>query len=239
MTLPLRRWIRHPSRTLLLVQLAALLLYPFIGGSRAGQVASTAISVGVLSAAVWMVHRSPRPGWIAGVLSVAGVGAWAAYNAFDVPWMGALGAAGYAAAYFYAAFSLITYMMADRHATRDELWAAGATFMLFVEAYAWVFVLCQWWQPDAFLAPGGAHRPLVWIELLFLSATNFSATGLSDVLPLTPVARVAAVIAQWNGVMYMALIVSRLAGMIGSGSGSGSSSSSGSGGSADSGGRGD
>ena len=117
MTLPLRRWMRHPSRTLLLVQLAALLLYPFIGGSRAGQVASTAISVGVLSAAVWMVHRSPRPGWIAGLLAAAGVGAWAAYNAFDARWMGALGAAGYAAAYFYAALSLITYMMADRRAT--------------------------------------------------------------------------------------------------------------------------
>ena len=52
---------------------------------------------------------------------------------------------------------------------------------------------------------------------LFLSATNFSATGLGDILPLSPVARVITVVAQWNGVMYMALIVSRLAGMIGGG----------------------
>jgi hypothetical protein len=35
------------------------------------------------------------------------------------------------------------------------------------------------------------------------------------VLPISPVARMLTIVAQWNGVMYMALIVSRLAGMIG------------------------
>ncbi|MGN6151602.1 MAG: ion channel [Lysobacteraceae bacterium] len=225
MNTDLRRWMRHPSRTLLLVQLAALLLYPFVGHTAAGQVVSTAISVGVLSAAVWMVHRSPRPGWVAGALALVGIGAWSAYVLLGAPAPGAMppaaqalatiGALGYAAAYFYAAMSLITYMMGDQRATRDELWAAGATFMLFVEAYAWVFVLCQLWQPDAFQAPGDAQRPLVWVEVLFFSATNFSATGLGDVLPISPVARMLTIVAQWNGVMYMALIVSRLAGMIG------------------------
>lgn len=220
MTTDLRRWIRHPSRTLLLVQLAALLLYPFVGHTPAGQIVSTAISVGVLSAAVWMVHRSPRPGWVAGVLALLGVGAWTAHVLLGVPssvetLFGTIGALGYAAAYFYAAMSLITYMMGDQHATRDELWAAGATFMLFVEAYAWVYVLCQLWEPHAFQSPAGTDRAPVWVELLFLSATNFSATGLGDILPLSPVARVITIVAQWNGVMYMALIVSRLAGMIG------------------------
>lgn len=210
------RWfLRSPSRTLLWVQLLALLLYPFVGDNRAGQVVSTAISVGVLSAAVWMVHRSPRPGWIAGLLAVVGVSAWGIHNVAGGAAWAVLGAAGYAAAYLYAAVSLIAYMMRDDHATSDELWAAGATFMLFAEAYAWLFMLCQWIQPEAFLAPGGMKRPLDWVELMFLSATNFSATGLSDIIPLSPHARTIAIVEQWNGVMYMALIVSRLAGMLG------------------------
>lgn len=211
----LRRLMRSPSRTLLWVQLLALLLYPFVGDNRVGQVVSTAISVGVLSAAVWMVHRSPRPGWIAGVLACIGVSAWTAHNIVGGVPLAVIGAAGYAAAYLYAAVSLITYMMRDDHATSDELWAAGATFMLFAEAYAWLFMLCQWLQPGAFLAPGGASRPLDWVELMFLSATNFSATGLSDIIPLSSHARTIAIVEQWNGVMYMALIVSRLAGMLG------------------------
>jgi hypothetical protein len=211
----MRPWLRSPSRTLFVVQLLALLLYPFIDENRVGQVVSTALSVGVLAAAVWMVHRSPRPGWIAGVLAVIGIGAWAAHSATDSVALAVIGAAGYAAAYFYAAASLITYMMRDDRATSDELWAAGATFMLFAEAYAWLFMLCQQLQPDAFLAPGGVKQPLTWVELMFLSATNFSATGLSDIMPLSPHARTIAIVEQWNGVMYMALIVSRLAGMLG------------------------
>ncbi len=211
----MRRWTRSPSRTLLMVQLLALLVYPFIDENRVGQVISTALSVGVLSAAVWMVHRSSRPAWIAGVLAFIGVAAWAAYSATDIVALAVIGAAGYAAAYFYAAASLITYMMSDDRATRDELWAAGATFMLFAVAYAWLFMLCQQLQPQAFLAPGGVKQPLTWVELMFLSATNFSATGLSDIMPLSPHARTIAIIEQWNGVMYMALIVSRLASMLG------------------------
>ena len=209
------RWMRSPSRTLFMTQLLALMVYPFIDDNRVGQVISTALSVGVLSAAVWMAHRSPRPGWIAGVLAIIGVCAWAAHSATDSVALAVIGAAGYAAAYFYAAASLITYMMGDDRATRDELWAAGATFMLFAEAYAWMFMLCQQLQPEAFLAPGGVKQPLTWVELIFLSATNFSATGLSDIMPLSPHARTIAIIEQWNGVMYMALIVSRLAGMLG------------------------
>ena len=215
MKMSMRPWLRSPSRTLLAVQLLALLLYPFIDDNPVGQILSTALSVGVLSVAVWMVHRSPRPGWIAGVLAVVGVGAWVAHNATGNVALAVIGAGGYAAAYFYAAASLITYMMRDDRATRDELWAAGATFMLFAEAYAWLFVLCQQLQPEAFLAPGGIKQPLTWVETLFLSATNFSATGLSDIMPLSPHARTIAIVEQWNGVMYMALIVSRLAGMLG------------------------
>jgi hypothetical protein len=213
--IPMRVWMRSPSRTLLIVQLLALLLYPFIDDNAVGQVVSTALSVGVLSVAVWMVHRSPRPGWIAGVLSVIGIGAWAAHSATGSVPFAVIGAAGYAAAYCYAAASLIGYMMRDDRATSDELWAAGATFMLFAEAYAWLFMLCQQLQPEAFLAPGGVKQPLTWVELMFLSATNFSATGLSDIMPLSPHARTIAIVEQWNGVMYMALIVSRLAGMLG------------------------
>ena len=73
MNMSIRSWMRAPSRTLFMVQLLALLLYPFLDDNRAGQIFSTALSVGVLAAAVWMVHRSPRPGWIAGVLAIVGV----------------------------------------------------------------------------------------------------------------------------------------------------------------------
>ena len=207
---------RSPSRALLVVQFVALLLYPLSHGSPAGQIATSVISVGVLGVAVWMVHKSPRAGWFAALLAVLGVGLWSLHSATGGLRVGVAGSIFYAAAYFYAAYSLISYMMEDEHTSTDELWAAAATFMLLVEAYAWLFMGTQLLQPGAFtaLAADGSQPVRSWVDLLFLSGTNFSATGLSDIVPLTPFARMLCIIEQWNGVMYLAIVVARLAGML-------------------------
>ena len=106
-------------------------------------------------------------------------------------------------------------MMADEQTTADELWAAGATFMLFVEAYAWLFQALQILQPGAFALSGAEPASMrTWVDLVFLSGTNFSATGLGDILPATPAARILLVIEQWNGVMFLAIVVARVAGML-------------------------
>ena len=49
-----------------------------------------------------------------------------------------------------------------------------------------------------------------WLDLLFLSFSLQSATGLSDLMPVSPEARVIAMLQMFCGVMYLALIVSRL-----------------------------
>ncbi|MGV8944610.1 ion channel [Thermomonas sp.] len=206
------RLAHMPSRTLLLVQLAAVLLYPWFDGP-GGHLVLSAISVGVLSAAVLMVRRSPRETWIALALAVLGVVTFGLYRLTGSTALGVIGAAGYAAAFFYSAIALIGYMMQDERTTADEMWAAGATFMLFAEAYAWVFMGVQLLSPNAFVI-AGATGPMSWVQLLFLSSTNFSATGLSDISPATPQARVLLIVAQWNGVMYLAIVVARMAGMI-------------------------
>jgi hypothetical protein len=48
------------------------------------------------------------------------------------------------------------------------------------------------------------------MELLFLSVTNLSSTGLSDVAPIEPFARSAVMIEQLVGLAYIAMLVSRL-----------------------------
>ncbi|MEK1907809.1 MAG: potassium channel family protein, partial [Pseudomonas sp.] len=49
-----------------------------------------------------------------------------------------------------------------------------------------------------------------WMELLFLSFTTLSGVGLGDIVPITPMARSLVMIEQFAGVMYLALVVSRL-----------------------------
>jgi len=48
------------------------------------------------------------------------------------------------------------------------------------------------------------------MELLFLSFTTLSGVGLSDILPVLPMARALVMIEEFSGAMYLALVVSRL-----------------------------
>ena len=206
---------RSPSLGLLLAQATALVLYPFAVDSRAGHLFATVLSVGVLAMAVRMVRRSPRDAWLAGLFAVLGVVLWQVHVSQGSTATGVAGALLYAAAYFYSASALIGYMLQDDRSTADEMWAAAATFMLFVEGYAWLFMALQVVQPGALLIPGVDGEPMrKWMELVFVSGTNFSNTGLSDIVPATPHARMLVLLEQWNGVMYLALVVARLAGFL-------------------------
>jgi hypothetical protein len=115
-----------------------------------------------------------------------------------------------AAFYFYATGSLIAYMLEDEFATLDELFAVGATFTLLAWAFAYVYLVCQALLPGSFGALVGPNNPRTWMELLFLSFTTLSGVGIGDIVPLLPMARALVMIEQLSGVMYLALVVSRL-----------------------------
>jgi hypothetical protein len=104
-------------------------------------------------------------------------------------------------------------MLADRRATSDELFAAGATFTLLAWAFTYLFVLCQTLQPGCFAAAMNPTAPRSWTELLFLSFALMSSTGIGDVIPITVQARAVASLEMFVGVMYIALVVSRLIGL--------------------------
>ena len=52
------------------------------------------------------------------------------------------------------------------------------------------------------------------MELLFLSFTTLTSTGLSDVVPVKPFARSMVMIEQVAGLAYVAMVVSRLVGLL-------------------------
>lgn len=112
-------------------------------------------------------------------------------------------------AYFYAAYGLLRYMLADRYVTTDELFAAGAVFTLLAWGFAFLYNICQLIVPTSFIKSGVTGLKS-WLDLLFLSFSLQSATGLSDIVPSGAAARVIAIIQMFGGVMYLAVIVSRL-----------------------------
>jgi len=125
------RWIarsrRHPSAILLCVQLAGLVVYPFLEATHAGRVAFGVFGIAVLIVTIRMVRMTPGLTWVSVGIALPAIALQVVQAVSDRPGLLPYSAALEAAFYFYAAASLIAYMMADRRATTDELFAAGAT----------------------------------------------------------------------------------------------------------------
>jgi hypothetical protein len=205
---------RHPSALLLAAQLIGVVLYPFMGESPAGRAMLSLFSLLVLVLAVWTLRTTPALTWVTLVLGLPVV-ALTILEAINptgratLLWSSVL----HAAFYLYTTYGLIRYMFKDRAVTTDELFATGATFTVVAWAFAYLYVAIQVVWPGSFVAAVDSASPRTWVELLFLSFTTLTSTGLSDVVPVLPHARALVMIEQVAGLMYVALVISRLVGL--------------------------
>jgi hypothetical protein len=210
----LRAARREPSAILLAAQLVGVLVYPAMEGNDVGRSLFSVFGILILGLVVLSVRSSPGLTWVAVVLGGPAtvlllIQAVTRDDAL-LPYSSALEAV----LYFYAAYALIRYMLADHEITRDELFAVGATFTLVAWAFAYTFTVWQAIEPESFTAAVDPHADRSWMELLFLSFTTLSSTGLSDVVPIKPFARSLVMIEQLAGVAYIAMVVSRLVGLL-------------------------
>jgi ion channel len=201
---------KEPSAILLAAQLAGVLLYPFMEDSGAGRALFSLFGIAILGLVLLAVRSSPAWTWF-GVLLAIPAGVLLVIQAVTgsdelLPYSSAFEAV----LYFYAAGALIAYMLADHEVTRDEMFAVGATFTLVAWAFAYSFTVLQAIEPRSFTAAIDPTGERTWIELLFLSFTTLSSTGLSDVIPIKPFARSLVMLEQLAGVAYIAMVVSRL-----------------------------
>lgn len=204
---------RHPSAVLLVVQLLGVLLYPFTDSTIAGRVTFEVFGALVLALAIWSVRESPGPTWIAVGLAVSASALSIADAVQPSAGIHLASILLHALFYFWAAVNLMIYMLADAEITTDEVFAIGATFTLVAWAFAYVFSGVQQLQPGSFLTSFSTDSQRSWTELLFLSFTNLSSTGISDIVPVTPIGRAVVMIEQIAGLGYVALFVSRLVGL--------------------------
>jgi hypothetical protein len=191
------------------VQLFGVLLYPFLEGD-AGRAALSIFGLFVLVFAVRAVEATPALTWVSFILGVPilALTVLEIFQPLDDRALLALSVL-LAAFYFYTCYALIRYMFHDWIVTTDELWATGATFTVLAWAFAYVFQAVQVIWPGSFAA-GANHGPFGWFELLFLSFTNLTSVGLSDIVPVLPQARSVVMIEQVAGLMYVALVISRI-----------------------------
>jgi hypothetical protein len=202
---------RHPSAVLLVVQLLGIVVYPFIGDQPVGRAIFGVFGLLVLTLAVRTVRLTPALTWVAVLLGVPVVVLTIAEG--FLPGNEAVvlvSALFHSAFYVYTTYALVRYMFADDVATTDEIWATGATFTVLAWAFAYLYAAVQIIWPGSFTAAVDAGDPRSWMDLLFLSVTTLSSTGLSDIVPVKPHARSFVMLEQIAGMLYLAMVVARV-----------------------------
>ncbi len=201
---------QHPSGVLLAAQLIAVLAYPFAGETAAGRAVLGVFSLFVLAVAVWAVRATPALTWVAIILGIPVViltileGLYPGNDPIRL-WSSIL----HALFYGYTAYGLVRYLFDDTFVTRDEVFAVGANFTVVAWGFAYAFMAVQVVWPGSFISyqsEGFQNFP----NLLFLSFATLTSVGLSDIIPVLPHARSVAMVEQVAGVLYVAMIISRV-----------------------------
>ena len=201
--------VRHPSALLLAAQLLAIVAYPFLDDSRVGAAVLGVISMIAVGLALWVVRSTPALTLIAvafGLPAIVMTLVEAVLPGQD--WVTLTSALLHAPFYFYVAYSLIRYLFHDERVTTDELYAIAAAFTVVAWGFAYVFMAVSILSPGS-IEPlsDGTER---FFDLLFFSFTNLTSVGLSDILPTGSHARSFVILEQVAGVLYVAMVISRL-----------------------------
>jgi hypothetical protein len=213
----LRALADHPSAVLLVAQLLVVLAYPFLDGSVAGRAVVGVVQMLVVLIAVWAVRRTPVLSWVAIVFGVPAM-LLTIVEALDrdVEWVILASAAFHTPFYLFVSYAMLRYLFNDDRVTRDELYATAAAFTVVAWAFAYVYAAAQVLWPGSFIGYSSpeANTDLPWFELLYLSFTTLTSVGLSDIYPVDAHARSLVMVEQVAGVFYVALVVSRLVGLL-------------------------
>jgi Ion channel len=204
---------RFPYALLLLVQLISILAYGFLDTQHWGQIVLNCLGLAVPILAVLVVYRTPAINWVALILVTLAISMTVLANFGNQPQLLIWAHSFESLLYFYAAISLVMHMFKDDVVTLDELYAAAATFTLLVWGFTLAYSVCQQLYPGSILAAVHPEAPRTWIELMFMSFSIQSSTGVGDVIPVSGPARAIGSLQIFCGVMYIAIVVSRLVGL--------------------------
>jgi hypothetical protein len=202
-----------PNAWLLLALVLQVLAYPFLDETASGRAAIAVFDLVILVLALRASRAGGHETRLGYVLAVPAMALHAA-DALGGNDAGLAAASLLAQAVFHAfvVICLLRYMLRDEIMTRDELFAAAGLYVLMAFVFAYLYALIEHVQPGAFVInaannPSGVTR---WWDLLYFSFTCLTSVGFGEITPANDHARSLVMIQQMLGVLYFALIVSRL-----------------------------
>ncbi|MFY2765355.1 potassium channel family protein [Arenimonas sp. MALMAid1274] len=214
-TVFLHRVARLPNAWLLLSLITLVVLYPFLEPFQGGRAAIAAFDLMILFSALRAARATGPEARIGYVLVWPAIALHIAAAFYPTAWLVPANLATQAAFHAFVVVCLLRYMLRDEVMTLDELFAAAGLYVLMAFVFAYLYALVETFSPGAFFInpannPDGMTR---WWELLYFSFTCLTSVGFGEITPVSDHARSLVMIQQMLGVLYIALVISRLVAM--------------------------
>ena len=208
----LGRLFRQRCVYLFLALILLIMAEPFLVEVGRGRIALVFIHALVLVAACAALSQRATAFALAVVLAVPAVGI-EVYSAFGgeplTPWFHWIVSA---ALYALVLGALFAYVLRREVMTTDKLWGAAAAFLLLGILWTGFYEMAQFISPGSFMLQGQPVE-LDLTNRIYFSFTVLTSTGLGDIAPVSDIAKTLCVLEQILGVLFLTVMIARLAGI--------------------------
>ncbi len=208
--------MRQRCALLLLLSLVVYLaLLPVFASWQAGRLLLGLVNLLLMASGVIAVARTPRQTrvavGVAAICAVLQIGVFLAPSEFRLLAFELL----ILPFYVFTIVSLLTHVLRPGEIGADRLYAAVSVYILFGFFWALGYYAVAYWSAGSFLitVPQLATQPIGDDDLLYFSFVSLTATGYGDIVAVSPLAHTMAVLQYIVGVMYVAILIARLAGL--------------------------
>jgi hypothetical protein len=206
---------RLPNAWLLFALLLLVVLYPFLHGLPAGRAAIAFFDPAILALALVAARASGRMGRIGVFLVIPAIVLHVAGALGGHPTIYVASLLVQAAFHAFVVVCLLRYVMHDTVMTPDEMFAAANLSVLAAFVFGYLYAALEFVLPGSFYV-NAANNPdgaVGWWDLLYFSFTALTSVGFGEITPVNDHARSLVMIQQMMGVLYLALVISRLVSM--------------------------
>lgn len=208
----LLRAFRLPNAWLLGALVFLVAIYPFLEEKPAGHAALAVFDLAILLLALRASRATAPESRFGYFLVMPAMGLHAAAALGGQSWLYAASLIAQAIFHAFVVFNLMRYMLRDDIMTLDELFAAAGLYMLMAFVFGYLYALLEHLVPGSFFInpANDVGEVTSWFDLLYFSFTCLTSVGFGEITPVNDHARSLVMIQQMLGVLYLALVISRL-----------------------------
>ncbi len=113
----------------------------------------------------------------------------------------------------YLIFVLLRHIVRAERVTADILYGAFSVYILLGIFFTFVYFLVQTASPEVAVVVSGTGEPASLSGLFYFSFVTLTTLGYGDILPMTDVTRILAILEAMFGVFYTGALVGKLVGL--------------------------